>query len=262
MVHLSNGIVAFVDNTDESEKFHYTWQTTDAYRRRFGFWNYEAPYGKSFSYQSSEGVVDTAGSGLQILSPEGEWLSIPKYLTLDGTAMLSALMWYSSSYPKPFWLDQFYQREWIQCIFPISLPLFSEKLAYRREWLEHLLTQLPDDMTKALKALLVLWTGQAYQREWAESYRAYHDWSDKISASERNKRSTNDAELVLSTQATDAWEMTASYQQERMLLAPLIAALDRERQRQIGRMVGAMNQFVELLHDSGNSEELPHGPRL
>lgn len=61
MVHLSDDEVVFVDNTDESSQFHYTWQTTEAYRRRFGFWNYEAPYVTSFRYQSIEGEVDTAG---------------------------------------------------------------------------------------------------------------------------------------------------------------------------------------------------------
>jgi hypothetical protein len=52
--------------------------------------------------------------------------------------------------------------------------------------------------------------------------------------------------------------MTVSRKQERVLLEPLIAALDRERQRQIEVMIRAMNQFVEMLHAAGDAEGLLH----
>ena len=63
MVHGPRGAVTFVDNTDDSDKFHYTWQTTESYRRRFGSWNYDARSGSSFLYQGTEGIVDTPGAG-------------------------------------------------------------------------------------------------------------------------------------------------------------------------------------------------------
>src|SRR5512132_3859683 len=74
MVHVSEDEVAFVDNVDEKEAFHYTWQKTESYRRRFGHWNYHAPYGTSLQVQRDEGVVDTAGTGLMTLFDEAGWL--------------------------------------------------------------------------------------------------------------------------------------------------------------------------------------------
>jgi hypothetical protein len=43
------------------------------------------------------------------------------------------------------------------------------------------------------------------------------------------------------------WEQTNARQQEHKLLAPLIAALNAERNRQIEGMVNAMLRFIEKL---------------
>jgi hypothetical protein len=259
MVHVSDDEVAFVDNTDESEQFHYTWQTTEAYRRRFGFWNYEAPYGRTFQYQSDEGVADTAGSGLLILSPEEEWLPIPDRLARVGTAQLTALMWYPTFPPSSSPPPLIGQEMRICCIFPVSLPFGNVSYTQDREALERLLELLPDDMGTALRALLALWTDQAYQRERAETHRAYEEYSNAERAKGRyGEASTADPGFVLYQQAMEKWEKTASRQQERVLLEPLIAGLDSERERQIEVMVGAMTQFVEMLHAAGNLPELLH----
>jgi len=256
MIHVSDDEVAFVDHTDESEKFHYTWQTTESYRQHFGFWNYEAPYGRSFVYESSEGVVDTAGTGLQILSAEGEWCPIPDRLTHAGTAPLSALMWYPSwrSTSSPPSLGEEEMR--ICCIFPVSLPFGGVRYAEDCEAIERVLPLLPDDMAMALRSLLTLWKDQSYQRERAETHRALEELYSKAAASNRPWDETlraGDRDMVWQ-QAHDAWEISGSRRQECRLLEHLITALDRERQRQIDGMVRAMNQFVEMLQAAGAME--------
>lgn len=260
MVHVSDNEVAFVDNTDESEQFHYTWQTTEAYRRRFGFWNYEAPYGRTFQYQSAEGIADTAGSGLLIHSPEGEWLPIPDRLVRVGTAQLTALMWYPTLPPSSSPPALIVEEMRICCIFPVSLPFGYVRYAEDREALERLLELLPDDMATALRSLLTLWTDQTYQRERTEIHRALDELYRKASASKRPRDETLRAggEDTVRQQADEAWENSASRRQERMLLGPLVAALDRERQRQIDAMVRVMNLFVEMLHAAGDLPEPLH----
>jgi hypothetical protein len=91
-VHTRTREVALVEITDKSKKFHYTWQKTEDYRRRFGFWNYHAPYGMSFMFAGEGGVVSTAGAGLKILTAEGDWVSVPPELVDKGTAQLNAMV--------------------------------------------------------------------------------------------------------------------------------------------------------------------------
>ena len=87
-------IASVTDNVEGQSGLHYTWQTTDNYRRRFGHWNYDAPYGKGLMYASDMGVVDTAGSGLNVADADSTcWLEIPPGLTEAGTALVSALMY-------------------------------------------------------------------------------------------------------------------------------------------------------------------------
>lgn len=83
---------ALVEITDESSRFHYTWQKTADYRRRFGHWAYHAPYGSSFLFAGEGGVVSTAGAGLKVLTETGEWVSVPPDLARQGTARVSALV--------------------------------------------------------------------------------------------------------------------------------------------------------------------------
>src|SRR5437763_8828458 len=49
-VRTRTGETALVEITDESTRFHYTWQKSVDYRRRFGYWNYHAAHGTSFLY--------------------------------------------------------------------------------------------------------------------------------------------------------------------------------------------------------------------
>ena len=90
LVRTQTGEVAMLEITDESNRFHYTWQTTRDYRSRFGFWNYHANYGKAFVFASDGGVVNTKGSGKIILSRSGKWMEVPPVLQEIGQVYLSA----------------------------------------------------------------------------------------------------------------------------------------------------------------------------
>jgi len=92
LVHTRTGETALVEVTDQSTRFHYTWQKTEDYRRRFGHWNYHAHYGTSFLFAGEGGVVSTAGAGLAVLTDAGEWAGVPPGLAASGTAQVSALV--------------------------------------------------------------------------------------------------------------------------------------------------------------------------
>jgi hypothetical protein len=97
-VHTDAGEVALVDISDDSPRFHYTRMTTQEYRRRFGYWNYHAPYGTSFLFAGEGGVVSTEGPGLKILRDAGGWARVPRDLIEAGTAHVSAVAYgYSPS---------------------------------------------------------------------------------------------------------------------------------------------------------------------
>jgi hypothetical protein len=92
LVRTRTGETALVEITDESTRFHYTWQKTEDYRRRFGHWNYHAAYGTSFLFAGEGGVVSTAGAGPKVLAESGDWLAVPTGLSGRGTAPVSALV--------------------------------------------------------------------------------------------------------------------------------------------------------------------------
>jgi hypothetical protein len=73
--------------TDESTRFHYTWQTTRDYRRRFGFWNYHAA-GRPRPGEPAE--VDPAAVPVEFLTPGGVWRPIADAVKEAGTVYLNA----------------------------------------------------------------------------------------------------------------------------------------------------------------------------
>jgi hypothetical protein len=92
LVQTQGGETALVEITDESTRFHYTWQKTEDYRRRFGHWNYHADYGTSFMFAGEGGMVSTADPGLNVLTESGDWVRVPPDLATKGTALLSAFV--------------------------------------------------------------------------------------------------------------------------------------------------------------------------
>ena len=92
LVVTPTGELAMVDITDQSNRFHYTWQATADYRRRFGHWNYLARYGTSFIFASDGGSVNSAGVGAAVLDEEGNWIAVPQPLLEVGKAEVNAFM--------------------------------------------------------------------------------------------------------------------------------------------------------------------------
>lgn len=243
--------VRFVDHVDESSKFHYTWQLTADYRRRFGFWNYEAPYGRSFQYGSPEGTVDTAGSGLRVLSSRAGWVDVPRSLADAGTALVSGLIWSDSmsSDDFPEETKQLLRDGRISTYF-YWRGLFSkpdrDQLATALQRASH----WPQDIQDAFRPLHALWQGEKYERELVEARRELDALFDRARKSPPGTYAANleaggyDQVFEL---ARANWERTDSRAEERRLIEPLLAALDRERERQIDGMVAAMERFVAAL---------------
>jgi len=101
LVITQTGERAMVEVTDQSNHFHYTWQTTETYRRRFGHWNYFAPYGSSFFFGSDGGTVTTERSGPSILHMNGNWVRVPATVLAEGTAEINAFV-HPHPWPKLF----------------------------------------------------------------------------------------------------------------------------------------------------------------
>ncbi len=76
--------------TDPKEHIHYTAQKTTDYRRRFGFWNYDAQYGTRLLYRVGEEVVDTRTPGPRIMGKDGSWLPISEEILQLGRAEVDA----------------------------------------------------------------------------------------------------------------------------------------------------------------------------
>ena len=75
--YYANGKTAVEEITDESDRSHYTWQTTADYHRRFGHWNYDA---------------DTPGEGASVSDGEGNWIAVPRPFLEAGRADVNAFM--------------------------------------------------------------------------------------------------------------------------------------------------------------------------
>jgi len=94
MIYDQAGKVRFEDETSE-DGFHYTHQTTNEYRKRFGHWNYyQGNYGTSFRLPLENGELASTESsiGLKILGLQSETLEISSRLIEIGTAYLSAFV--------------------------------------------------------------------------------------------------------------------------------------------------------------------------
>ncbi len=92
-----SGKLGFEDIVDESSRFHYTWQLTETYRSRLGYWNYFAPYGTYFLVPHGRAVIDTRQSGQAeggpaIFVPKSGWITVPEALVLAGTVGVTALV--------------------------------------------------------------------------------------------------------------------------------------------------------------------------
>jgi hypothetical protein len=111
------GDTAYVDITDESPRFHYTWQTTVTYHTQFGFLQYNSDYGPSLQLIDKHGVLHLDGPGPKILTLDGDWIEVPSFLLTIGKVELTAMVhshgnpiiWLN--WPEQSGLSQFPEKE-------------------------------------------------------------------------------------------------------------------------------------------------------
>lgn len=75
----------------EGERFHYTWQPTADYLKRFGHLEYYANAGTSFLVGRSDGVLTTE-TVLEIQGRDGRSIPVPQPVHDAGTAFLTSVM--------------------------------------------------------------------------------------------------------------------------------------------------------------------------
>ncbi len=92
LLHTPAGDVAYVDRTDEKERFHYTWMTTTEYRERFGCWEYSTDHGPRMLFGSVRHGWTDLSPRTQVLDDDGEWTQVPRDLAQSGTCRLTALV--------------------------------------------------------------------------------------------------------------------------------------------------------------------------
>lgn len=230
MVHRSDDSVAFVDNRS-SRGIHYTWQTTEAYRRRFGLWNYDAPYGKSLRYMSAQGVVDTRGAGLRVADADSTcWLEIPATLSMAGTALVSSLMYLAGAWMPTPYVTNPEQRVRGLADFD-DLPADGER---------------PEAVINAARELKELRSSEYFVTERGGIERTERALLTARKSGARPRETVHRLKACKAAEAT--WERSPSRQEEKVMIARLALAVDDERSSQIEGMQAAMRRFVEALH--------------
>ena len=248
-VHTSDGDMALVDITDDSERFHYSWMTTQEYRRRFGYWNYHAPYGTSFMYAGKGGVVTTEGPGLQVLTDAGDWVAVPPALAETGTAYVNASVYGYSPSAITMWAhdpDRYGivairdapksgpQSAWDEALGSLSRmlrdecsgPRLRERVPARAlEAIETLLTDAPRTVQR------LDWPDEA----WLEQLRLSAIGPDTISVVVKCVEVERTRVLMTSRRDWSADELRTTY-------------LPEARGRQLLGMTDAMNRFAASLY--------------
>ncbi|TYQ24194.1 hypothetical protein PseudUWO311_20060 [Pseudanabaena sp. UWO311] len=131
IIQTHTGEIAVLEITDESSKFHYTWQTTKEYRERFGLWNYHSEYGSRFLIDSDGGVVsDPRDKGLQIFAPfsnQGAWIQVPLVLQELAQVNLSSII--HPSMQARFWQISESERNSFDRDYPIIPQTIAEQIS-------------------------------------------------------------------------------------------------------------------------------------
>lgn len=215
MVHLPTGGVTFVDITEESRPLHDTWQPTQTYRNRFGFWDYYASYGTFFLFCEKEGVVDTRGSvgvdkadkksrrrtGPVILAPEVGWLEVPDTLLDAGEVLLTSLVHPHRNF-LAYWAP---------------LPGGETEIVSFPDLCEKHFGCFPEEVARGISLLNALWGDKAYSNWLGFVYESYEGDTEEC------------RDIVYNI---------------------LLPAMNRERERQLAAIKAAMNRFLAAVWDT------------
>jgi hypothetical protein len=256
LVQTRTGETALVPVTDESTRFHYTWQKTEDYRRRFGHWNYHAAYGTSFLFAGEGGVVSTAGTGLKVLAESGDWVGLPADLAGQGTALVSALVHPSpclgiwASHPERFGLAEVPEAEdggFAPGVHPVFRRLWGVIQANRRDRpsLSELVKSVPPDLLAGGKDASAGrsepgwdWPGE----EWLGQLRAAGVGERLISSAVKAVEAEQLRLMKPSARLRESPECPSA------VLRRLADALAEERGWQLAGMTEAMTRFAESVY--------------
>jgi len=262
MAHSEGGQISFVDVSADSKEFHYTWQPTAVYRRRFGFWNYQADYGTSFRYVDGDQTVDTAGAGLRILDTDTTWLEIPTSLCDAGTVLVNSLVW-------P--IEKFIGGTVTEGLLDLWVLVGEERLRIRKTD-ESALHFLPSELVAAIFEYKELVEGEPYKEEKRRVFEKQNRFQDeflkgniidklfkRIRASRWKALWKSEAYKTLTDEAEETWKQTSAHRKEKEIEEVIKPFLKHEQQRQIEAMVDSMNKFVEALTVTNQSSLNPSG---
>ena len=267
LVRTPTGETALLDITDESTRFHYTWQKTEDYRRRFGHWNYHAAYGTSFLFAGEGGMVSTAGAGLRVLTELGDWAGLPADLARLGTAHVSALLhpcpnfqiWASN--PERFGLPEVPEAEGAG--FPPGLHPVVRRLwqviqqdRWDRPALSELAKSVPIHLLEGAKHPAAGQSGEMWfwpteagwdwpGEKWLEQLRAA-GVEDRLASSVVKYLEAEQMRLVRETPDRDRSQESPEWPTAEMLR--LVFAMAEERGWQLAAMTEAMGRFAEAIY--------------
>ena len=240
LVRQDESHAAFLDIAEGERSFHYSTRPTAEYRRRFGHWNYAQPYSPGFQFATAQGIEDTAGTGLTVLSARGEWLTVPADLAAAGTAGVNALMYWPDSRGAEN-LSTSDQERRVASLLRIATP-HPLGVKHYLVWVNQLEETLPrysGAFAQAVRSLVALWKSPLYAEDLNRIGQPLVEAYDRAQTREERDRLFEDAHA--------RWQASRSRQAERKLYQPAAAALDVERARQLGAMVAAMDRFLAAL---------------
>jgi hypothetical protein len=267
VVCTGTGETALVPITDESTRFHYTWQKTEDYRRRFGHWNYHAAYGTSFAFAGEGGVVSTAGTGLKVLADSGDWLAVPAALAEQGTALVSALVHRRPNYriwardPERFGLPEVPEAEddeFPPDAHPVLRRVWRVIQRDRRDRpsLSELVRSVPPHLLEVAKHSVAGHSGETWRlptvarwdwpgEDWLEQLRAAAVEMRLISAVIRFVEAEQMRLIAESADREGDWD---SPEWPKVVMLRLANALREERGWQLMAMTEAMTRFAEAIY--------------
>ena len=230
LIQTPTGERAMVDVTPDSRKFHYTWQTTEDYRRRFGFWNYFAPYGSTFYYETDGGVRKTGHFLTRILNESGAWVLIPRRVNSAGTAKVNALV-------HPYAIMHG------TCVPPHSVLAIWNRLRLRSDRQAAGISRFEEVIEERVRRLIA--TCGPFDATWSSWQLFDEDWEAKLRSQGATDRGV---EQTLRAFQWRLIEATTPFAQSHRP-ARSVVRKNLERHRQITAMTNAMRRVVATVHD-------------
>jgi hypothetical protein len=228
---------------DTTGHLHYTAQTTADYRRRFGFWNYDAKYGTSLIYHVDDHVADLRPLGPGIVNSQGDWIPVSSDVLKLGRADANAFVHRHPS--LQIWESMLGDSQWPDeaNVFPRVEQLLKVRVGPLQPHID--LATLPPAMKEAINQR------EVYGGLW-EQEKLFEELLDLVS-SEQSKAElfpvllehlelrNSQTELQLYLRIVGISDPESIFDRFSVLLAA-------ERLRQLRELKAAMNRVVDFLY--------------